>query len=127
MKRLAGISALSMLLLLPGQAGSSELDGTEWEMRMNGIPGLVFFWKADILKFDESGFTSAECAPYGFAPSAYEAKGDTWSAVQTNAAGEQMEWQGVRDGDRMTGTFTWTRADGAKRLVRWRAKRLGAR
>lgn len=114
-------------IILPSAVHAGGLDGTKWRMRPKGVMGLIMPWKADKLKFADDQFTSTECLTYGFKPGPYESKKDgeriLWSAVQTNDKGEKMEWQGTAAGNRMEGTFVWTKADGTKKTHRWKARK----
>lgn len=120
----------SLLLLLAfsprARAEGSGLEGTRWTVRRADLlHALAFFWTSDSFEFSGGRFLSSAALKRGFGAARFVGA-DTWSAVQLNDAGEKLEWQGTRRGDRMTGTVTLT-AGARKRLYRWKAKLRGAR
>lgn len=63
--------------------------------------------------FQDGKLHSLSCDAYGFAPGAYTAEsvnGGVSFRSRTESAKEgAIEWQGTVIGDRMSGTFTWTK------------------
>jgi hypothetical protein len=86
--------------------------------------------KGDLLRFENGSFADTECSSYGFDAAAYGVQQRngrrTWHATRFNADGERVDWEGVVDGDRMTGTFTWARPDGQTRQYKFKARRRDA-
>jgi hypothetical protein len=114
------VMALNLLSAIALAAG--DLDGTQWKMHEGKLP----IGKADTLKFDAGKFTSTECIPYGFTSGPYESnkEGDkvTWSALQTNAKGEKMDWHGSLMANKMTGSYTYTDEKGKVSTKQWSGK-----
>jgi hypothetical protein len=116
-------------VVIPANVSASDLDGTQWKIRPEGLRGFLLFWQTDTLKFYSGKFESVDCVPLGFMPGPYESKkaGNeiAWSATQTNDKGEKMQWQGSLSGGRLTGSYTWTKTNGKVVTIHWKAKRTG--
>lgn len=116
-------AVLAISALLGGQAMAGDLDGTTWKIREKGI----MFWRTDTLKFDNGQFTSVECVPHGFNASAYNSTKDSnkvmWSIAQTNGKGEKMDWKGTTTGDRVEGSFVWTKTNGKTMTCSWKGSK----
>lgn len=118
---LAALWALSA----PAFAFAGELDGTQWQLDEKG----ALFWGSDSLLFSNDRFRSQEAAEDGYAPAPYSANKSedrvTWEAAQTNDKGEQMQWSGTANGDRMDGTVTRVSPGGETTTKQWRAMLKG--
>ena len=118
MKRL---TALALALSLGAAAQAADLDGTRWKAGERKLLG-----GEDVLTFEGGRFSSAEWVPSGFNAGPYDARRDcnavAWSALQQNAQGETLKWEGVRKGDRMEGSTRYFRADGETSAVDWEAE-----
>ena len=121
---------VTAVLLLPATARGAELDGTRWKMRFRSAKAWLHVWKADVMRFEDGKFGDTECGSYGFSESVYGLQQQdgrkVWRSTRYNSDGERVDWEGVVEGDKMTGTFTWSRPDGRKRTYAFSAKRSGA-
>ncbi len=122
-------TALLMAMLMGCAAASASaagLDGTQWKMRFSSARSWLHIWKGDMLSFDGGQFRSDECGSYGFHQAAYAAKrrdgSQVWTSTLYNADGERTDWQGVLVGDKMSGSFTWSKPDGQTRTYKFSAK-----
>jgi hypothetical protein len=120
--------AAFLLAALNGAALAGGLDGTSWKLRYKSATGWIPIWKADKIRFESGVFHSSECSSYGFQEAGYALRrlrsGQRWSSTLYNEDGERADWEGVLEGDRMIGTFTWTRPDGRVRRFSFRAQSL---
>ena len=67
----------------------------------------------DELIFKDGTFFSTGCEQYGFSPASYKtmSKGDTTLFESTLVSDKEgkAEWEGAVKGDRITGTFIWSK------------------
>jgi hypothetical protein len=123
------IAALVTLLLVmcASNGFAGELDGTQWKASPAGWRAILF-WQSDTLKFDQGKFESAVCIPFGFTAGPYESSrtngGVTWSATQKNDKNETMRWEGTLSDGQLSGTYTWTKANGKSVTVPWKARKI---
>lgn len=119
-------AVLTAVLLLPAGARGATLDGTLWKMRFRSAKAWLHVWKGDVLRFEHGKFADTECGSYGFEESAYGVQQQNgrrlWRATRFNRDGERTDWEGVIEGDRMRGSFTWSRPDGRSRRYTFKAK-----
>lgn len=120
-----------LLVVLHGASWAGGLDGTIWKLRYRSATAWLPIWKADLIRFESGLFRSTECSAYGFREASYAFRrlqsGQRWTSTLFNEDGERADWEGVLDGDRMVGTFTWTRPDGRVRRFSFRAQFLPAK
>lgn len=68
----------------------------------------------DTLIFENGTFDSVECRQYGFGAVEYHAtkKGDSWtfSAQATSEKEGVARWEGIVDGDSISGSMVWSKA-----------------
>lgn len=110
------IFALSLSLTVIGlghnAAADDSLDGKSFSVQIteHGKSGDP---TADTLTFEGGNFMSSDCEQYGFTPAAYETKtkgGATLfkSTLMSEKEGK-AEWEGAVKGDKIRGTFIWTK------------------
>ncbi|MBI3297629.1 MAG: hypothetical protein HYZ75_05665 [Elusimicrobia bacterium] len=123
--RLLLVLALAFLIYAHQTMGMSTLEETSWEVRVGRTPFFPFAPK-DTLSFGRGRFVSARFLADGYSPSGYgPAAGGDWHARQKSSDGGVMEWRGKVSGDRIRGTVTVTRADGAAKIYKFRGRRRG--
>jgi hypothetical protein len=123
-------AVVTAVLLLPATARGADLDGTRWKMRFRSAKAWLHVWKGDLMLFEAGKFADRECDSYGFAQSPYGVQQRNgrrlWRATRFNPDGERVDWEGQVEGDRMTGSFTWSRPDGRSRTYKFKARRVDA-
>ena len=119
-----GIAAALTALVLAGSP--ALLDGATFEVFTVQQPDGKKEGP-DLLVFTAGTFDSTECRRYGFtkAPYTAEAKGGAvrFEAKATSPTDGTNVWKGTVDGDRISGTLTWTGADGKTSTYRFEGKR----
>lgn len=91
---------------------ANELDGKSYSVTVNE-KGKTDGATQDILIFDNGTFFSTDCEQYGFKAAPYnsESKGNQIkfnSTIQSSNEGKN-EWQGIVEGDNISGSFIWTK------------------
>ena len=111
---------LSLGALSPHSASAGDsLDGKSFMIKIteHGKEGEK---TDDELIFKEGTFFSVDCEQYGFGSAPYESKskGDTtlFKSTLTSAAEGKSEWEGAVTGDKVKGTFIWSK-DGQDPLI----------
>lgn len=118
------ILALAFLIYAHQTMGITELEDSTWDIRVGRAPFFPFAAK-DTLSFGRGRFISARSLADGYTPAGYRpAQGDgTWRAKQKSPDGGVTEWNGSVRGDRIGGTLSMVRADGAAKTYRFRGRR----
>lgn len=126
--RLILVLALTLLIYAHRSLGMTEVEETAWEVRVGRAPFFPFASR-DTLSFGRGRFTSARSLAEGFSPSGYKpaAGPGAWQARLKGADGSVLEWRGAVRGDRIRGTVTVLRADGALKTYKFRGRRREAR
>lgn len=93
-------------------ASADSLDGKSFSVQIKEH-GKDSEPTADTLTFEGGNFMSSDCEQYGFTPAAYESKkkgGATLfkSTLMSETEGK-AEWEGAVKGDKIRGTFIWTK------------------
>lgn len=125
--RLLLVLALAFLIYAHQSLGMEVLEETAWEVRIGRAPFFPFA-KKDTLSFERGRFVSARSLAEGFAAAGYgtAGPGGAWSSRLKGRDGTVVEWRGTVRGDRMRGTVTMVRADGAVKTYKFRGRRRGA-
>ena len=100
----------------------SELEGTEWEVEILGLPsGRPEDKLKDKIRFQNGSFFSQVFEAQGFRPTRYvlipQAKSSAaWQCAQGNPNGETIRWQGQWRGGAMKGSFSFQPAGGGAQV-----------
>lgn len=120
------ILVLAFLIYAHHSLGISVLEETAWEVRVGRAPFFPFA-KKDTLSFERGRFVTARSLAEGFSAAGYgaEGPGGAWSSRLKGRDGSVVEWRGTVRGDKMRGTVTVVRADGAVKTYKFRGRRRG--
>jgi hypothetical protein len=120
--KLLFIAIIAGAFLTPLTVNAADLDGTAWRIHEKGKA------ETEDLIFVNNQFTSSGCIPYGFLTSNYSStkigEDASWSALQTNAAKETMDWKGKTNGKEMSGTYIFIDKKGKSWTTEWTGKKL---
>jgi hypothetical protein len=103
-------------LLLSATAFAKNLDGKVFTVEA-AEKGKTSGEKEDI-DFAKGKFHSKGCDQYGFDSGAYTMTGDKFEADTTSAKEGKIHWSGTVSGDRIEGTYVWTKT-GQKPIEYW--------
>ena len=120
------ILTLAVLIYAHHTMGMTALEETAWDVRVGRAPFFPFARK-DTLSFGRGRFVSARALADGYTPAGYRPVqgGGAWQARQKSPDGGVLEWTGRVRGDRIRGTLTVVRADGAAKTYTFRGRRRG--
>jgi len=129
-KLLTTFAVLGLMLSLAASLRAENLDGTKWQMhpKIAGKPAsqTASYWKDYQLVFDKGQVTKGLSKPIAYTMAERNGK-MAWSAENVLGNGTKIVWNGIVDGDNMTGTIIKTNAQGKVTTYEWKARKHKAR